>query len=106
MGWKTTAARAKSNPVVQAALSYPGAREMISVNLLDPREWYQKMTPEYVGDLDWASNTVTDQKRIINGVTDEDISNLNLPKELKGKRVVVFFELTDQEQSNIYFEEF
>jgi hypothetical protein len=106
MSWNTTAKRVSGNPVVKAALTYPGARDMIRTNLLTPQEWYKEMTPEYASDLDWASNTVTSNRRIIQSATDDEISTFNLPQNLKGKRVVLFFGDDQGGQSNIYYEEF
>jgi hypothetical protein len=106
MSWNTTAKRVSGNPVVKMALTYPGARDMIRTNLLTPQEWYKEMTPEYASDLDWASNTVTSNRRIIQSATDDEISTFNLPQNLKGKRVVLFFGDDQGGQSNIYYEEF
>lgn len=88
--WQTTASSVEANPLVQQALSFPGAREMIATNIMAPAEWYKTMTPEYVGDLDWAAGVVTDQQEKFYNVTQEQIETFNLPEDYLGKNAVIF----------------
>tara|TARA_A100001015_G_scaffold173267_1_gene192602 strand:- start:5554 stop:7719 length:2166 start_codon:yes stop_codon:yes gene_type:complete len=107
MSWQTKAASAQSDPLVQQALTFPGAEAMIATNIMAPREWYKKMTPEYVGDLDWAAGIVTDKKKELYNVTEEQIQQFNLPEDYLGKNAVVFIGASKPDgKTDIYHELF